>query len=250
MAVFVSLLFRHLLGRRSRLWVLPLLVPLWVNLHGGFLAGLGTIGLALLLRLVQGVCRHGSRPRAVIADAIPLTLTLVACLVGSLLNPLGSRLGPYLRTELGFTENRVYIQEWQPVWEVWELWPALVPFFAVLATLLLVGARVASRRARVADLPAWVWVVSCVPLTVMAFQSNRHIPVQLIWTAPVIGILAGVEKGVGSLSFGEKDSRPLFSWRGWSDCWRRSRCFSTRGRALRWDRPRLARRGRTGRSRS
>ena len=30
----------------------------------------------------------------------------------------------------------------------------------------------------------------CVPLTVMAFQSNRHIPVQLIWLTPVVGLLA------------------------------------------------------------
>jgi hypothetical protein len=195
MAVFVLALFRHLLGRPARLWVLPVLLPLWVNLHGGFLAGLGAVGLALVLRIVQSVYRHGFHAGPILAGALPLTITLTACLAGSLLNPIGWRLWPYLRTELGFTENRLYIQEWQPVWQVWDLWPNLVPFFAVLAVLILVGALAWRSRTRIADLPAWVWLLSCVPLTVMAFQSNRHIPIQLIWTAPVVGLLAGVVRG-------------------------------------------------------
>jgi len=209
MAVFVLALFRHLLGRPARLWLLPVLLPLWVNLHGGFLAGLGAIGLALGLRMAQSVYRRGrtafpgrrdgdglERPSyRLLADALPLTITLAACLAGSLLNPLGWRLWPYLRTELGFTENRVYIQEWQPVWEVWDLWPSLVPFFAILAILILVGVLAWRSGTRIADLPAWVWLLSCVPLTVMAFQSNRHIPVQLIWAAPVAGLLAGAVRG-------------------------------------------------------
>ena len=191
MAVFVLVLFRHLLGKRASLWLLPPLLALWVNLHGGFLAGLGTVGLALLLRTLQSLNRHGFRVRAILADAVPLTLTLAAGIAASLLNPLGWRLWPYLRTELGYGENRVYIQEWQPIWQVWDLWLALVPFFILLAILLVAGVAAWRKRERIADLPAWVWLLSCLPLTLMAFQSNRHIPVQLIWIAPVIGLLLG-----------------------------------------------------------
>jgi hypothetical protein len=212
MALFVLVLFRHLVGhdfdpdsaRRgrspdphcgpARLWLLPILVPLWVNLHGGFLAGIGAVGLALALRVVQGLYRHGFRAKSVLVSALPLSITLAACLAATLLNPLGWRLWPYLRTELGFSDNRVYIQEWQPLWQVWGLWPALVPFFAVLAVLVVVGVGACRAGTRIAAIPAWVWLLSCVPLTVMAFQSNRHIPVQLIWAAPVVGLLAPVAK--------------------------------------------------------
>ena len=68
LSIFVLTLFRHLLDRPARLWVLPLLVPLWVNLHGGFLAGLGAVGLALLLRTLQSGYRQGWQLRRLAAD--------------------------------------------------------------------------------------------------------------------------------------------------------------------------------------
>ena len=43
LGLYLRILFGHLLGRRAPLWLLPLLMPLWVNLHGGFLAGLGVL---------------------------------------------------------------------------------------------------------------------------------------------------------------------------------------------------------------
>src|SRR5436853_540557 len=50
MAVYVLTLFQHLLARPARLWLLPSLMPFWASSHGGFLAGIGAVGLALLLR--------------------------------------------------------------------------------------------------------------------------------------------------------------------------------------------------------
>ena len=56
-AVFVAVLFRHLAGRPARLWVLPLVMLVWANLHGGFVAGLGAIGLAIAIAHRSG-CRQ------------------------------------------------------------------------------------------------------------------------------------------------------------------------------------------------
>ncbi len=193
-AVFVLILFRHLLGRPALLWLLPVLLPLWVNLHGGFLAGLGVIGLALLLRTLQSANRHSWHIGSIFHDALPLTLTLVACVAGSLLNPLGWRLWPYLRTELGYADNRVYIKEWQPIWLVLDTWPGLLPFGILLAVIVILGVRAWLQGRRIADLPAWVWLLSCLPLTLMAFSSNRHVPVALFWMAPVVGLLVGRAK--------------------------------------------------------
>src|SRR5207245_11457988 len=49
-AFFVVVLFKFLLRQRAQLWALPIVMLAWANLHGGFLAGLGALGLVILLR--------------------------------------------------------------------------------------------------------------------------------------------------------------------------------------------------------
>jgi hypothetical protein len=171
--------------------VLPLLLPLWVNLHGGFLAGLGAVGLALLLRAWQALVRPGRRSGALFRDLAPLALTLAACGLGSLVNPLGWRLWPYLVTELGYPDNRKYIIEWEPLsFAPHSLWTTLL-----MAALLLLGVTFAGvamvRGKRAGGLPAWAWLLSCAPLALMAYGSNRHAPISTLWAVPVVGLLAG-----------------------------------------------------------
>jgi hypothetical protein len=177
-AFFVRILLAHLLGRPARLWLLPLAIVLWVNLHGGFLAGLGAVGLALLLRAA-------ARPRASLR---PLLLTLLGCAAASLLNPHGWRLIPYLATELTCDVNRRFIAEWQPLnfsddgWTAWT--------FAGLLAALAGACLAAGPRRRRAGLAHWQWLTSCVPLAVLACRSVRHIPLCALWTAPVLALLA------------------------------------------------------------
>jgi hypothetical protein len=187
-AFFVWVLFRHLLGKRAGLWALPAVMALWVNMHGGFLAGLGAVGLGMLLRAMQTYNREGWSPRALARATGPLALTLGACLLASLCNPLGWRLWPYLWTELSFTPNRQFIDEWQPIRLGAHAWSTLTLFLLVGAVL---GAGLLATPRRVAGLTAWQWALSCLPLTLMAFGSIRHIPVCTLWAAPVLALLAG-----------------------------------------------------------
>jgi hypothetical protein len=187
----LRLLFGHLLGRRAPLWLLPLLMPLQVNLHGGFLAGLGVLGLGLGLRLVQGFNRHGLALAGLWRAVWPLTLTLLACLAATLLNPLGWRLWPYLRTELGFQPNRLYIQEWLPLsFAGPQLWSALLVVIP-LGILLVAGAVAQKQGQRIADVAPWQWLLSALPLTILAFTSNRHSPILILWLAPLLSLLVG-----------------------------------------------------------
>jgi hypothetical protein len=165
------------------------LLPLWVHLHGGFLAGLGAVGLALLLRGLQTSNREGLRAGPLWRDTRPLALTLAACLAASLLNPLGWRLWPYLWRELTFEPNRRYIDEWQPTRLGTQTWSA-VTLWLLLAVLVGAGWLAQLRTARVAGLRPWQWVLSCLPLGVMAFQSVRHIPILTLWASPVLALLA------------------------------------------------------------
>jgi hypothetical protein len=187
-ALFVWVIFRHLLDRRAGLWALPAVMALWVNMHGGFLAGLGAVGLGLLLRAMQTYNREGWDPKALARATGPLALTLGACLLASLCNPLGWRLWPYLWTELSFTPNRQFIDEWQPIRLGAHTWSTVTLLLLVGAVL---GAGLLATPRRVAGLTAWQWALSCLPLTLMAFGSIRHIPVCTLWAAPVLALLAG-----------------------------------------------------------
>jgi hypothetical protein len=186
-AFFVWVLFRHLGGRRARLWLLPATLPLWVNLHGGFLAGIGAVGLVLLLRATQVLNATGLRWRPLWDATRPLALTLAACLPASLLNPMGWRLWPYLATELSCDVNRRFIEEWHPLSVAEQGWTA-VTFLALLGLLLIVELLAGNRP--VAGLRPWQWLLSCLPLSVMAFRSVRHVPICTLWAAPVLALLA------------------------------------------------------------
>ena len=57
-ALFVLVLFRFLDQRRAPLWLLPIVMLVWTNTHGGFVAGLGAVGLVITLGVVPpGVTR-------------------------------------------------------------------------------------------------------------------------------------------------------------------------------------------------
>jgi hypothetical protein len=190
-AYFVWIVFAHLLGRPARLWTLPPILTLWANVHGGFLAGLGAIGLALGLRVLQAYYRTGLRAAALWPAAWPLGLTLLVGFGATLLNPFGLGLWRYVLTEMTHSTNRELIAEWSPLLQPSNLDPWTVLLVVLLLGVLLFAWLLAQRkRTSIADLPAWVWLLSCLPLTWMAFSSIRHVPIMTIWTAPVVSLLA------------------------------------------------------------
>jgi hypothetical protein len=189
-AYFVSVLFAHLLGRPARLWLLPVVLAAWANLHGGFLAGLGAVGLALGLRTLQAAYREGMRPRAVWSAAWPLGLTLAAGSAATLLTPFGLDLWRYVLTEMTHDTNRLYIDEWMPLLRFERHAWTIGTVFLLLGMLLFAGLLARRRPGRVAGLPAWAWLLSCLPLTAMAFGSIRHVPLLVLWAAPVLSLLA------------------------------------------------------------
>lgn len=188
-AAFLLILLRHMFNQKTHLWVLPPLLVLWANLHGGFLAGIGAVGLVLVLCLLQSYHYHGWNLRAIGHDTRPLAVLLAACVAGSFLTPSGWRIWPYLLTELTNPYNRRFIREWQPIDLSAPGWSGAC--FMLLVILLVAAWGLAQRRvATIAGLRPWQWLLSCLPLTVMAFASERHIPLAALWTAPVLALLA------------------------------------------------------------
>ena len=97
--VFVSVEQR---GKWPRLWILPLSMILWCNSHGGFVVGLGLLGIfsgILSLTKMQG--------RKALVGAF------IACIVATAVNPYGFRSYWYFIIE-AITMPRPTIPEWWP----------------------------------------------------------------------------------------------------------------------------------------
>lgn len=96
-------------GERRWTWIVPLVIAVWINCHGGVLAGVGVVGLWWAGRVAGAL--WGRAP-----DGVPLsgaTLMLAGSLLALLLNPYGWELPVFLADTA--TEARPFITEWQSV---------------------------------------------------------------------------------------------------------------------------------------
>jgi hypothetical protein len=116
-------------GHPRRLFWLPPIFALWINLHGGWIVGYGVFGLWLILTVLAG-----RRP-------LPMTSLIglgAACTVALLLNPYGAHMLLFIAETVRF--DRSDIVDWQPAWHTGislMLWSAT----AVTALFILVRRR-------------------------------------------------------------------------------------------------------------
>src|SRR5208282_5673196 len=64
-AAFLSLLWENYQTGRARLWILPLLIVAWVNLHFGFSSGLGLMAAYVLTELLETIFGEVRRRAAI-----------------------------------------------------------------------------------------------------------------------------------------------------------------------------------------
>ena len=76
-------------GRQNYLFYSPILMLLWVNLHGGFIIGLVLIGVYLTGNAVYAITAAGNHRREYTRKAKTLSLAFLACLVACVVNPVG-----------------------------------------------------------------------------------------------------------------------------------------------------------------
>jgi hypothetical protein len=188
-AFFTVVGLRYLLQRRAALWALPVTMLLWANVHGGFLAGLGVIGLTAVLQVLANLNREDGNRRPLLERVPSLLYTFGACLAATLVSPHPVGLWRYVLAEVGHGTNRRYIAEWQPISWSRDPWSATA-LVVVAALLMFVGLAAQRRRASVAGVQPWQWALSCVPLLAMSCLSVRHVPLAVIWAGPIIALLA------------------------------------------------------------
>ena len=140
-------------GRYRWLWAAPLVMLLWINFHGGVLAGLGFLCIWTFIHIII-------HPKEWIRILPPVIVSIFALLV----NPYGLDLVTFLfRTA---TVARPEIVEWQPIKVV----SLLGGIYFILLAITIFGLVYSQRKK---DIPIIVLLVVAALLPFVAF---RHLP--------------------------------------------------------------------------
>ncbi len=172
LSVELWLLRQIVVGKLRWAAALPVLTALWVNTHGGVLAGLAVLVVTAAAMSAQRL--WGRWPR--LAASIPVepvsaraVWTLwMACPVSAaalLLNPYGWELIRWTYSGFVWLQQRTELEEWHPTTPSWNH-AALF----VLAALALVSFLLSRRRRAL-----WEMAV-CAGMAAFAFRSVRHTP--------------------------------------------------------------------------
>jgi len=185
-ALWLYCLFNWQKGDNRMLWILPVSMVLWANLHGSFL-------LAFLLVGAAFVFGAGQRK--------PLLIAIIFILAGTLITPLGLDTWRQVIFNLTSPTDQLFSVEWSPPQNVG--WQANI-FFAWVLALAPLAAFSTNK------LSAFEWVLF-LGLGWLAFSGTRYI----IWFLFVLAIitaklLAGIPNN--KLDATTKISFPVFNY--------------------------------------
>ena len=147
---------------------LPLLTGVWVNLHGGFLAGLGLQAFFMGGFALRALRDHRQTKALLLLSAVSL-----ASAAATLLNPYGLDLHHMLWDHL-FTDQ--VVREWQPLWAVRQSPTYYLPFLLMALTLPW------SRR--------WSWIDFAV-LLIVSYEAVIHVRHLALLSIAILVLLSG-----------------------------------------------------------
>jgi hypothetical protein len=161
-------------GKFSRLFILPLSLLLWVNLHGGFITGLILLGIYILGNLFEAYFAHGDERAAARGKTRELGMAAIFCLLACLVNPRGYHI---LLFPFNVVSNKYLMDHVQEF-----IAPNFhEPLVAKYMLFLLIGLLALSRRRLNA-----VEVLLIIVFLNMALFSIRHVPLFALIIAPII----------------------------------------------------------------
>ena len=151
--VLLALLVKIEQGHRRLLLALPVVMMLWANFHGGWLVGMGTLGVWTLATLLASGTGK--------SDRLPLVAAAVISVVATLATPYGLGMWHFLGSTVGL--ERADITEWQPIY----VFPYLLIRWVISAAIVIA----VLLRARATVLASHLGVV--VMLGLASFRVSR-----------------------------------------------------------------------------
>ncbi len=161
-------------GRPSRYHWSPIVMLVWANVHGGFLAGLSVLGLVSLIQTERCVRGRLSIRRWGVSMIVGL-----AAVAATLITPYGWGLYEHVFGLLVTGDVTDLIQEYQPF--AWNDASALI-FHATVVLVLVSWLRIRCRLNGFEIILALTWMIA-------ALLSRRHVPLFGIAVAPWIAQL-------------------------------------------------------------
>ena len=207
--LYALLLRRWWLGSDRALWPLAPLMVIWVNLHGGYMFGLGLLAIylvgGLLSRWLPTEPPRGSLRGLAVVGGL--------CFLATLANPNTYQILWYPFDTLSSAAMRKYLGDWpSPDFHEIKYWP-----FGLMLTLFFAAVARDLRRMAVVDL------MLVLTLAGMALQSNRQVPLFALVATPVLA------RHVGALG---PDLRALLDASGLARRWQQANRPVRRSTAL------------------
>jgi len=184
------------------LWLLPPLLAVWANTHGGFVAGLGVLALYLGCRAAERFWAEGTRGLG------PATLygsVAVASALATLVNPYGLELITWLVRDLGPPRPEIF--EWHALSPADAIFPLFVVVLGLTAATWLVR-RQWRDPARALLLAATAW---------QSITHVRHVPFFAIavgfWLPPHLEPILDRVRAAGHRTGGKRATAA--GWAAW-----------------------------------
>jgi hypothetical protein len=175
--IFLFVLRRYVTGGSTRiLFAMPILMLLWVNLHGGY-----ALGLALIFLFILGIfldALWGREDRSTATRTVKeLLLALLGCLAVVPLNPNGFALYTYPFETLHSAAMQAGIMEWRsPDFHSPMFYPLAALLFLIVAVLAL-----SPTRPKPAEILLFVF------FGLAALRSMRNLPFFALIAFPLLG---------------------------------------------------------------
>ena len=140
-ALFLWIVLGYCRAWSDRIWLLPVLMLLWVNLHGAFVLGLVLVALILSGEAIQGFGFQGLSTPMPRRRLQKLALIFLLCCAATLINPAGPGVYSYIATVLGDPSSQRLVIEWQAprIDTIQGLLQFYFPF--LLSAAVLIGSR-------------------------------------------------------------------------------------------------------------
>ncbi len=173
--------------RGGRWWMVAwwCMLVVWLNMHAGFLVGVGLLGIYTGERWLSELARSRSLWRA--TQCVQHLIWLAPFIgLATLINPYGSRYLPYLLHAVRMP--RPLIAEWGPLWTTHD------PVMTVALFALSIGLIIIALRRQ--PLMQWIGVAGLVVCALLSLKHLRHGPIYaVLWIAYVPAWLSHTELG-------------------------------------------------------
>ena len=174
LVIWYQLLDQYQYRSKNYLLVLPLIMLLWVNLHGGFIIGFLLLGIYFSGNLIFWFTEQGQDKHSAAKKCRFLMLIAMACLLASMVNPFGYQILLFPFELVSDEVIMSFVQEFQPA-NLQESHPYIYLLFLTLGVLMISRHRL-----------NWIELGLILVFIYMALYSVRNIPLLAIIAAPIV----------------------------------------------------------------